>query len=238
MTVSSPPLLLDESLREEMCMCTYGSPVQADVPAPWLPWHTRGWPANRREERMFFLELSELADGGSGTYRRSDATALLNGLRGGLTARAVFDAAPGLVPARLLAAYVDLQRRRKMARAAWDEIMSVRTAEAVLEFAKAAGRVVPGPVSQLWSLANARPELVPDAINRIEQRCSTAFHLAAEVERRIESCSEHCGHRQQLARQLFEPGWPTLWSDPAYLPTRVADIVPERMRTLLDEDAA
>ncbi|MFZ4718690.1 MAG: hypothetical protein ACOYMR_04660 [Ilumatobacteraceae bacterium] len=238
MTVTSPPLLWDEVLSDRAPVCTCGAPALAEVSAPWLPWRSRGWPVTRREERTFLLDLWELTGGRPGTYRRSDATAILNALRGGLTVGELLDAAPGLVPAKLLAAYLDLQHRRRTARAAWDEIVALRTADAVLELAVAANRIAPGPVSQLWSIARTRPELVPDAVARIEQRCAAAFHVAAEVEQRIERCAEDCGHRPRLALQLFEPGCPTLWSDPAYLPARVTDIVPDRLRTLLDEDAA
>lgn len=238
MTVSSPPMMLKDSLREMTCSCGGSAPLAAETAAPWLPWHSRGWPATRGEERVFLIDLWELAEGRPGTYRRSDATALLNGLRGGLTVRELVDAAPGLSPTRLLAAYLDLQHRRRMARAAWDELVELRSASVVLDLALAAGRLAPGPVSQLCNVARDRPDLVPDAVARAAQRCARAFHMAAEVERRIETIHEGCGHRPRLALQLFEPGYPTLWSDPSYLPTRVTDIVPERLRTLLGEHAS
>ena len=90
----------------------------------WLPWSSSGAISTASREREFIAELTHRAGGVADESTRSDITAVLNALRGGLTIDQLFANAPGLRPERLYGAYERLEALRREASAAWSAIVA------------------------------------------------------------------------------------------------------------------
>jgi hypothetical protein len=234
MTYSSGVGLLERRANGRSVCC--GTPIEEDeFGAPsWSPWADAGVPMSAVDERLFVTQLRALAEGEPCAFRRMDASVLVNALRTGIMPGPLQARLPGIRPANLLGAYVELSSRRAKSVEAWQTIVAERSRDAVLECGVRASRLLPGAVSQLERVLAQRPATLNDTIERMMARVDAARRLADDLESRVERCERGCTRGAFYAARLYDPELPSAWSDPFYVPQRVTDLVPERLRALTD----
>ena len=198
-----------------------------------FPWAARGWPSSLDEERRFVADLEELTGGRECAWTRRDVTAVVNALRSGTSVARLLALAPGLRPERLLAAYRSIDGARLESRIAWNAVVWVGDETALRRYGPEAGRLIPGIIGPLLHLAETCPSLVPEAVRRADERCRAAREYATALEERLRT-PDHRGDTR-VRSALYHPELPCVWSDPYYSATRVTDLVPDRLRTLLGE---
>lgn len=185
-------------------------------------------------ELAFRRRLVEL-----GGHRKSDdvprrcfVSALVGALRGGNTADRVLSIAAGITPDDLLAAYDHLDGRRRTACDALDVLFADPTRQQFQAVAPSAHILFPRLIESLTATAQVNRGRFPAAVHQIESRM---IELALEVEQ-IEHAIETGAvpARSALAR-LDDGRHVGVHHDPAYRPTRVGDMTPQRIAALLDE---
>lgn len=203
-------------------------------PVGWLPWSDPNHPATSADERRFVEDLRSAAHGRRRTHRRSDLTALLNALRGGLTVDELVQRAPGLDLQRLYDAYVALDDMRKEAVEAWRAIESSRSLGTVRTEGAAAARLLPVIVARLEQLAEHEPSLVPVAIDEAARDIETAHRLAQRLEHELDRAVDRSDWAMKIGKQLYDPRGESVFGRNDYLPTRVGSLVPQRVAKLLE----
>jgi hypothetical protein len=149
----------------------------------WLPWRCRNWPSTPAEEHRFIVEMALRADRDvTERHNRSDVTAVLNALRGGLTADQLIEKVPGLPPHRLLAAYRDLEQRRSVAADAWRAVVAEGTPQGLHDHGSAAAALVPVLIERLWATAEIGPEAYRTTIMRLASYVEATHRNVTEIE--------------------------------------------------------
>ena len=175
---------------------------------------------------------------GSTKWTRGDVTSLLNALRCGLTPEELFRAGPGLLPARLLAAYRHLEALRLESAAAWSAIVDQPDSARLADAGPLAARLVPTPVYRLVEVANERDQR---AVDRTLERILSDMRKVASQVNSVESDLARCGadHSEEavaLGCVLYHPYQQGLWGNPYFVPGRVGALTPTRVATLLGEE--
>jgi hypothetical protein len=214
----------------------------------WMPWRADNRPATARDERRFVAELHVLADRSAGTtnrpadsygsedrHPRSDATALLNALRCGLSAAELFEQAPGLDPVDVLAAYLDLETRRATAADAWDQILADPRIEVLAVWGPRAATLMSPLVGQLLEVSRRRPGRYATAVANHGAAVDEVTRCVAEVEAALDAERSGSHRSVELGRILYDPAGAALTNQPAHLPARVGTLTPSRAATLLGE---
>jgi hypothetical protein len=208
----------------------------------WKVWPGREWPASSAEEQALIADLHVRAAGvapaGGLEPRRGDITALLNALRCGLEAPDLFARAPGLRPARLIAAHDALDAKRRAAVGAWHLIVSTPSVECVATWGDTAAALVPVVIGRLRDVrASDRAEL-----EAVVAACAADIdrvgRLAASVEQDMSDPAVPPRRRTGLAALLFAGAGSGLWHHECYLAQRVGSLVPVRVAALLGENTA
>jgi hypothetical protein len=205
----------------------------------WQVWPGRSWPLSISEERVFVDELADRIDGPASTkWTRGDVTSLLNALRCGLTPDELFSAGPGLLPARLLAAYRHLEALRAEAAAAWSALVDQPDTAHLAGAGPLAARLVPTPVYRLVETANERDQAaVAATMERITNDMRRITRRVEAVEDELAGLNgQHSEEAVALGCVLYHPYQQGLWGHPYFVPARVGALTPTRVATLLDEE--
>jgi hypothetical protein len=218
----------------------YGRREQRRLPAApaattnlWLPWRCRNWPSTPAEEHRFVVELSHLAEpGASGLHTRRDTTAVLNALRGGLSADELIRQVPGLPAHRLLAAYRDLDGRRSAAVTAWDAIVADGTEAGLREHGAAAAALVPVLVDRLWAVLTIGPDAYRTTVDKLASYVEATDRNVAELETAMAIWPERA---VDLGVQLYNPYGDAVTNRVDHLARRVGTLTPNRVAALLGE---
>lgn len=201
--------------------------------ATWLPWRDATTIVTPSVERTFVADLEELA-GGSEAHTRRDTTAVLNALRGGLTAGELLARAPGLRPRCLVGAYHALEQRRRRAARAWLAIMDHPTIDVLAEHHVAAARLMPVLVERMLDAAMIDPAILPRLGGHIGAAVQEIARAAENIERELDRCVDP-DRRASISRTLFDPHADCVYARDDHLPVRVGALVPTRVASLLGE---
>lgn len=211
----------------------------------WMPWLSANRPATARGEQQFLADLRLLSaaetwspDHVGGTDdqpERSDATAVLNALRCGLSVDDLLHRAPGLRPVRLLRSYLDLDARRQKAVHAWDWIVADPSENSLYEWGPDAATLMSPIVGQLLDVARRKANRYESTVATAAMHIEETGRCVAEVERALDA--EPYGSKQavELGRVLYDPAGSALTNQPTHLPARVGTLTPSRVATLLGE---
>lgn len=212
---------------------TYAPRVSA-TRAAWLPWSNSGPIATATQERAFVAELMQRSGGPAAEHTRSDITAVLNALRGGLTLDELLANAPGLQLGRLHSAYMDLEERRRQAVDAWMAIVEDPTMATLEHYGEQAARLVPVMVHRLLETADIDRGLLPRVAAYLAQGVDEVRTMIRntelELDRRIGTDDE-----MELSRALYDPTTDSMFDRVEHLPERVGSLVPTRVAALLNE---
>jgi hypothetical protein len=203
------------------------------ISQPWLGGRT--WPCSSDEEAMFVSVLNQLATAPTVDFDRRDVTSLVTALRSGLTAEALLGMARGLKPARLLAAYRELDRRRSISAGAWCSLSQEGTAVALERFAPVAALLLRGTVGQVVRDAHRTgdaSQVIADAATRVDR--ATNDVLALETQLTLGTTT--VGRAQEIGTMLNDGRETGAWNWATFLPSRVGSLVPLRVAALLGEE--
>lgn len=199
----------------------------------WLPWRCRNWPTTPAEEHRFVVELAMRADGApAAAHTRSDTTAVLNALRGGLSADELLAHVPGLPAHRLLAAYRDLEHRRAVSFDAWNAIVAEGTEEALRARGVAASALVPVLVDRLWATLSVGPEAYATTIDKLASYVEATARNVTEIETAMGVWPERA---VDLGARLYNPYGDAITNRVDHLARRVGTLTPNRVAALLGE---
>jgi hypothetical protein len=204
-----------------------------EVPGPWTG---RQYPASALEESIFVDQL-ELLSGYNDVdeFERRDVTVLLTALRCGLTPEQLLEQAPGVKPARLLAAHRELETRRMLSEHAWQTITVDGTVLAFETFAPCAAELLPAVISHLQTYRSDRgrfTEALEDATDQVVR----ATRRVRVLEKRVAEAQSDLARARQLGTLLYDIYGQGAWSLPTYMPSRVGALVPLRAAALLGDD--
>lgn len=200
----------------------------------WLPWTDPNPIATTRHERTFAGELAQIAGAPADSHARSDTTAVLNALRGGLTVEQLLENAPGLRPTRLHRAYQDLEERRRVAVEAWQQIAAEPTVASLHEHGQHAAKLVPVLVHRLLETADIDEGLLPRVaahlVSGVDEVQRLVHNTELELDRRLDPVDA-----MAISRTLYDPTSDCIFARVEHLPTRVGSLVPTRVAALLNE---
>lgn len=204
------------------------------APAPiWLPWRCRNWPVTPAEEHRFVVELAQHADHViAETCTRSDITAVLNALRGGLTADELVDKVPGLPPSRLLAAYRDLESRRSAAAAAWHALVADGTPAGLRRLGGDAAVLVPVLVDRLAATITHGEATYRTTLERLAAYVEETNRNVGEIETALALWPDRA---VELGARLYNPFGDAITNRVDHLARRVGLLTPNRVAALLGE---
>ncbi len=207
--------------------------VPLEVAGPWIG---RQFACSAAEETAFVDELEILSGHDEvNEFERRDVTVLVTALRCGLTPSELTSQAPGVRPARLLAAHRELETRRMLSEHAWRTISLDRSLLAFETFAACAAELLPAVISHLAAYRHdaARYEAaLVDATEQV-QRTGRRVHV---LEQRVAESADDPVRARELGTLLYDIYGQGAWSLPSYLPTRVGTLVPLRVGALLGDD--
>lgn len=201
----------------------------------WSTWSGRGWPASVVEEERFVAALGDHAPDGS-PVDRDTLTLVVTALRDGVSVPELCSVAPHVDLAELHAAYSHLDGLRRRAVEAWEAIAVTADVDQLAGRSVDAALILPVAVGRLLTAAS-RGELA----SQLEAVCATvdaARSKAWRVEAELMHPRTPVGTRRTLAQVLHHPYRSGLWGDPYYLPRRVGDLCPLRIKYLLEEPTA
>ncbi len=204
------------------------------------PWAGRQSPCSRHEEADLVRELT-IVVGVDGLeldgieFERRDVTVLMTALRCGLTLPEIRVQAPGVRPTRLLAAYLELERRRAEAEAAWRAIELDGTPRALEIHSVLAAQLLPAIVTQLAMSVNDTERFQPELAKCIDQVTRTSRRVLL-LEDRVTQGADDPDRIRELGTLLYDVYGHGAWSLETFLPPRVGTLVPLRLAALLGED--
>lgn len=200
-----------------------------------LPWAAIGRFSTAADEARLITDLARRKSVGPADHRRSDVTALVNALRGGLTADLLLAQAPGLRPERLLDAHRELEARRRRAAAAWAAIVATPDAETLAANADCAAALLPTHIARLVRVAQTAPDGLRSEILRSATAVDRARAAVRQVERKLDAGDLDADEEAALARRLYDQHDGCLISHDDHLADRVGTLDPTRVAALLGE---
>lgn len=204
------------------------------------PWAGRQSPCSRHEETDLVRELT-IVVGTDGLeldgieFERRDVTVLMTALRCGLTLPEIRVQAPGVRPTRLLAAYIELERRRAEAEAAWRAIEHDGTSRALELHSVLAAQLLPAIVTQLSMFVGDAERFTAEMAKCIDQINRTSRRVLL-LEDRVAQGADDPDRIRELGTLLYDVYGHGAWSLETFLPPRVGTLVPLRLAALLGED--
>jgi hypothetical protein len=203
-----------------------------EISQPWQ--RSRTWPCSADEEATFVVTLNRRATTPTHDFDRRDVTSLVTALRSGLTADELLDLARGLKPARLVAAYNELDRRRCISADAWRVLSQDGTAAALERYIPHAALLLRGIAGQVVRDVQRTGDVsrvVADAAARIDR--STNDVLALEHQLGLDTTTAR--RAKEIGAMLNDGHETGAWNWAAFLPSRVGSLVPLRVAALLGE---
>lgn len=200
------------------------------------PWTGRHFACSVAEEISFVEEL-EMMSGFEDVeeFERRDVTVLLTALRCGLTPGELVSQAPGVRPARLLAAHRELETRRMLAEHAWRTIAVDKSLLAFQTFAPCAAELMPAVISHLSAFRHDAKKYSA-AIEDASEQVTRTTRRVQVLEQRVAESAGELGRARELGTLLYDIYGQGAWSLPSFLPTRVGTLVPLRVASLLGDD--
>lgn len=199
-----------------------------------LPWTDPAPPATSTREAAFVADLHRSTADGPRPHRRSDVTAVLNALRGGLTVARLLEVAPGLDPDRLLEAYSTLEAKRAAAESAWLAIVADPTTAVFARHAHDAGRLLPVPVESLTAVAATSPSELGRAVARAASAVHAARARLVHLEGALDA-EDDAERAALLGALLLDNSSNCAYADDHHLPRRVGALLPAHVAALLSE---
>jgi hypothetical protein len=202
----------------------------------WQIWPGTLSPATLRAERCFIADLeSRISRPSKAT--RDDVTALISMLRCGATVEEAFAFAPGLTAGKLLGAHRRIDTLRASSVAAWSRIVDDPTRDRWRADSRSAARLFPIAVERVVVAleTDPSPRRLKDIVCQVQDRMLEVTNTAAVIERRLGDVSGPSAYATSLASALFTPHGPCIYSDPFFVPDRVATLSPTRVGDLLGE---
>lgn len=165
---------------------------------------------------------------------RDQVVWLVTALRCGASLTQMETLAPGLSRPDLLQAYVAVELRRRASVAAWRQLCRTPDVRTFREVAASAAQLLPVPVARIAAAAERSPAVLAETV----AQCATAVHEAASRAHAIEAvlAAGRSPDAVQTGRALLDPTNPGWWDHGMYLPRRVGDVTPNRLRDLLGEE--
>lgn len=202
----------------------------------WSPWHGQHRPATATEERRLVARLADLAEE-SGTptadWTRRDVTAVVNALRCGLDADELLRRGPGLVPGRLVAAHLAVERRRRDAERAWRRLVADPTPATFDAGASAIATLLPVVVRRLRDQVRHGPSHLAAAVDHAALEVERVDRAARSVEDWMSVVDGEDAVR--LGGLLLDADEPGLWDHDHFLAPRVGALVSTRLASVLGE---
>lgn len=206
------------------------------------PWADVQHPATADGERRFVEQLQDIAScdgpGVDTAFNRTEVTALVNALRGGLDAIDLLRRAPGLVPGRLVAAYDHVDQERIASTEAWAAIVADPAPQVVVEQAGLAARLLPVVVVELLDAARRGDHQLERRVAAAQREIDRVGAIARRLEASMDDTAALAMDAADIGRLLFDVEGPGLWSHNFFLPPRVGTLIPVRLAALLGEQAA
>ena len=204
------------------------------------PWAGRQSPCSHDEEADLVRELSivvgadDLAVEGI-EFERRDVTVLMTALRCGLTLPEIRVQAPGVRPTRVLAAYLELERRRTEAEAAWRAVELDGTRRGFDLHGTLAAQLLPAIVTQLSMYVDDAERFGLELAKAVDQIARTSRRVLL-LEDRVAQGADEPDRIRELGTLLYDVYGHGAWSLETFLPPRVGALVPLRLAALLGED--
>ena len=204
------------------------------------PWAGRQSPCSHDEEADLVRELS-IVVGADGLavegieFERRDVTVLMTALRCGLTLPEIRVQAPGVRPARVLAAYLELERRRTEAEAAWRAVEADGTRRGFDLHGTLAAQLLPAIVTQLSMYVDDAERFDLELAKASDQIARTSRRVLL-LEDRVAQGADEPDRIRELGTLLYDVYGHGAWSLETFLPPRVGALVPLRLAALLGED--
>lgn len=199
-----------------------------------LPWDGDCRIATATDEERFVADLAGRCDGPA-PHRRSDVTAVLNALRGGLSVAELLERAPGLRPERLISAYDELDAQRRSSVAAWHAIVASPDVVTLATHGPQAALLLPVPVERLRRVARLSPVSLQDAAASAAVLVERAGTIVRRIERALDDPELGSEQAWHLARQLFDQGGECAMARADHLAERVGALTSTRVATLMGE---
>lgn len=204
------------------------------APTAWTPWSSPHTISTAAHERAFVADLATHCGGDVDEHTRSDTTAVLNALRGGLTWSELHEFLPGVKSRRLYGAYLALDGLRLDAVDAWSSIVAGADVDALDEHGDSAARLVPVMVDRLRRWARIDPGQLADVIALNAAGVTGVTRAIDGVERRLQQCTDEDSARS-LSQALYSLNGDCLFARTDHVPARVGSLMPTHVAGLLGE---
>lgn len=202
-------------------------------------WHTglgRGWPFLPQEESLFRCQLPDPAAGYR--WRRSDVTTLMVALREGTHPWQLSAFLPGWDRVAAAAVYDYVQARLDHAADMWYRFVQDPCTATLTAVVHDTEPVLPVPVAALTDTV-ARPHA---GVSLADAAAQAAARVAAAADR-VDQLETQMGHAAVYDRVsaafygawLYHPRQPCAYSEPYFLPQRLAHLTPTRLARILGE---
>lgn len=202
----------------------------------WQIWPGTLSPATLIAERSFVADLEARASRPA-KANRDDVTALISMLRCGTTVEEAFAFAPGLLAGKLLGAHRRIDTLRAASVEAWSRIVTEPTHARWRSEHKTAARLFPVAVERVIVAleTDPSPRRLKEVVDQVQSRMFEVTATAATIERRLGEIIGPTAYAATLASALFMPHGACVYSDPFFVPDRVATLSPTRVGDLLGE---
>ena len=202
----------------------------------WQIWPGTLAPATLQAELGFVAELESRISRPS-RATRDDVTALISILRCGATLEEALSFAPGLTAGQLLGAHRKVDTRRAASVAAWERIAAEPTHERWRADNRAAARLFPVAVERIVVAleTDPSPRRLKEVVAQVQSRMQEVTNTATAIEQRLSEVAGPTPYASTLAAALFTPHGACVYSDPFFVPDRVATLSPTRIGDLLGE---
>ncbi len=206
----------------------------------WTSGPFRGWPASRSEETEFINHARDDADEEAvldTPVTRSDIVAVSVSLREGAEYGALREFLPGLTAEGLVSSYEYLEAGRVRSLEAWNYIEKLHSFTATILNAARAAEVVPAAVGRLLrEMQQGKNELhFVRCVQSFEERIREETRTALRLEKELHNPRYSPKTKLRIGEELFHPARECAWMSPYYLPSRVTDLSPERINSIMGE---
>lgn len=204
-------------------------------PRIWQIWeNAQNYPCLEDQENQLYNYLVKHANG-IVPPSVSATSLLMSILRSGVTMEQAIAQAPGIPIEKLLSSYNSLHHQINSSLNAWSAIISEPSRESLLEHGPQLSTMLPSLVyrstliahqfgqSELENFIQQVREIVDDA-TRISKSLEEDIHKELSLEK-----------KREFGLFLYHLQKPSIWFSPYFLPTRVTQLEPRRVKVLLSQ---
>lgn len=204
----------------------------------WHIWDAKLRPALRSEEERFKEDLIKWCEVNEKESVREDArdfrgdiTAMVNVLRCGLSFSDMEELAPSVNLHQLLESYCYVEDLLSSALECWNKICTEGTIDSLQEYGMCAATILPVPVRKLYTLVDS--DLFDFELSEQIAEVSQERFRASQIESLLAHLPAPDAASTEIARILYSPYDVCLWNSPNFLPERVGELSPTRLKELL-----